>query len=120
MFGIFHDTFSELLNRKTLVFYIVVTALTILIVLGSGAIGVGGDAQIDIEINKQDVNDAFGNPVMRGFGSYVYFLIFLTVMAIAGLIPNMLVKGRADYYLSKPYSRTSFFLNKLVFSGKFN
>ena len=39
-------------------------------------------------------------------------MIFLAIFASAGLMPNMLIKGRAEYFLSKPLSRSSLYLNK--------
>jgi ABC-type transport system involved in multi-copper enzyme maturation permease subunit len=43
----------------------------------------------------------------------MYILVFLSVMATAGLIPDMLARGRADFYLSKPLSRARLLLTKV-------
>ena len=111
MRGITRDCLVEMLDRKLIYVFGIVTLITILVVLYSGSVelqmGMGGDMELS------ELNESMGNPIMRGFGGYLSFLVFLAVLGTAGLVPSMLIRGRADYFLSKPLSRTSFLLNKL-------
>jgi ABC-type transport system involved in multi-copper enzyme maturation permease subunit len=111
MRGITRDCLVEMLDRKLVYVFGIVTLLTNLVVLYSGSVeinmGTGGDMGVG------EINDAMGNPIMRGFSGYLSFLVFLAVLGTAGLVPSMLIRGRADYFLSKPISRSSFLLNKL-------
>ncbi len=112
MRGITRDCLLEMLDRKLVYVFGIVTLVTILVVFYSGSVeismGMGGDMEVG------ELNEAMGNPIMRGFGSYLSFLVFLAVLGTAGLVPGMLIRGRADYFLSKPLSRSSFLLNKLL------
>ena len=112
MRGITRDSFAEMIDRKIIFIFGSITLLVIIGVLFTSNIsinGFGGD-----EMKLDDLNQALGNPMMVFFSWFMSFLVFLTVMATAGILPNMLVKGRADYYLSKPISRSSLLLNKLL------
>jgi len=114
MRGITRDSVVEMFDRKLIYVFAVVTVLTVLIVLMSGSL----DGQIRMQtgggMDVDDINEVLGDPVVRIFEFFVSFLVFLAVMGTAGVIPTMLEKGRADYYLSKPISRTVLFLNKFV------
>lgn len=111
MRGITRDCLLEMLDRKLIYVFGAVTLVTILVVFYSGSVdvnvGMGGDMEVG------ELNEAMGNPIMRGFASYLSFLVFLAVLGTAGLVPGMLIRGRADYFLSKPISRSSLLLNKL-------
>ncbi|MFQ5500644.1 MAG: ABC transporter permease [Candidatus Zixiibacteriota bacterium] len=102
----------ELKARKVLYLFGAVTAVSVLAVLVSG--GIDLQVQVGADVDIKQANQALGNPVMRGFNSLAGFLVFLAVMATAGLVPGMLSKGRADYYLSKPISRSSLLATKLA------
>ena len=74
---------------------------------------------VDVELYGQGVdvgemNEIMGDPILSGLNMFMYVSVFLVVMATAGLIPSMLIKGRAEYYLSKPISRVSLLLNKIA------
>ncbi len=112
MRGIARDTGVEMLDRKTIYIFLVVTVITMLIIMGSGSIEFNLGVQTGGEVDVDQVNEMFGNPLMRMYSSFLTFLVLLGVMATAGLIPGMLVKGRADYYLSKPISRSSLLFYK--------
>ncbi|MCK4574011.1 MAG: hypothetical protein KAU36_06555 [candidate division Zixibacteria bacterium] len=112
MRGIAHDTIVEMFDRKTIYIFLVVTAITILIILASGSMEFSFNAEIRGDMDLGDMNEMFGNPIMRMYSSFLTFLVLLAVMATAGLLPGMLVKGRADYFLSKPISRASLLFYK--------
>lgn len=115
MRGILLDTFKEMLDRKVLYIYLIVTIITIGLILVGGSIdvsepsGMGGG---NVDLNE--VNNMLGNPVLRGYAGYVSFLIFMTVLATAGIFPSMLMRGRSDYFISKPLSRPALYLYKLL------
>lgn len=115
MRGITRDTFVELVDRKFLWLFGILTVLTCLIIAFTGRADIhievqstgplGGEAQMENMVSR----------IMIGvISSFASFLVFISVMATAGLIPRMLEKGRADFYLSKPITRTGLLFNKLL------
>jgi ABC-type transport system involved in multi-copper enzyme maturation permease subunit len=88
-----------------------ITVLGLLAVFGSNAVEMRIYGQ---GIDLAEANEAMGNPMLMGFNVFMYILVFMVVMATAGLIPGMLIKGRAEFYLSKPISRTKLLLNKVL------
>ncbi len=111
MRGVIRDSLVELIDRKMLWLFGILTLIGVLIILGANSVDVEFYGQgVDID----EVNQAMGNPALMGFNFFVYVMTFLVVMATAGLIPNMLVKGRAEYFLSKPVSRTRLLLSKVL------
>lgn len=117
MRGLTRDSVAEMFDRKTFYLYIVVTILAVafFVVLGSLNIhidsGPGPGSPDRIAEQAQRTVDEMLN---GAFSFYVTFLIFLTVLAMAALFPRMLERGRADFYLSRPLSRTSLYFNKFV------
>ena len=111
MRGLTRDSVVELVDRKMLWVFGALTVIGLMMVFSLSA--------IDIEMYGQgvdvgEINEALGNPVLKAFNMFMYVMVFLVVLATAGLIPSMLVKGRAEYYLSKPVSRSSLFFNKVA------
>ena len=115
MRGITRDTVVELFDRKVIYIYAVVTvvALLILMLMRLAETKLGGEFNIATEDMGQ-LSALLGEPLVHMLAGFMSFLVFLTVMATAGLAPNMFLKGRADYYLSKPISRSAVFVNKLL------
>ncbi|MEW6412359.1 MAG: hypothetical protein AB1483_07785 [Candidatus Zixiibacteriota bacterium] len=112
MRGLTRSCISEMVDRKIFWVFIVVTMIAIAVILVSGQAQFGGGRGDSMEMNLGEVNEALGNPVTRGFAIFIDILVVLAVLATAGLIPSMLIRGRADFYLSKPISRTSLLVNK--------
>ncbi len=110
MRGLIRDCVLELLDRKALWIYGAVTLIAILF----SVISRSGSLTIDINgTASSGMPDMLSTLIVRGFETYLSFLVFLTVMATAGLVPNMLVRGRADYFLSKPLSRVALLGGKI-------
>jgi len=112
MRGMIADTFAEMLDRKLLWVFAVVTGLALLSIVGLRAL-----ENLEIqgqEIDLRDVDGLLAEAMLRGYDSFMYFLVFLGVLATAGLIPNMLIRGRSDYYLSKPLSRAQLLVGKTL------
>lgn len=113
MMAMIRDTWGEFRGRKMIYLFGFLTALAVLAVIGSLAI----DFQITIQ-GDHEMDEAFREmargPILQAFGSFLTLLVFVAVMSTAGLFPRMLRRGTADYYLSRPVSRTSLYLNKLM------
>jgi ABC-type transport system involved in multi-copper enzyme maturation permease subunit len=111
MRGVFADTTAELLHRKLLYVIGGITLLTMLGILGLSSF----EFRIETSsIGVSDINRALDNPLLSVLNTYMYVLVFIAVMATAGIVPGMLVSGRAEYYLSKPISRRSLLLSKIA------
>lgn len=111
MRGIVRDSLSEMLDRKIFWVFGVVTVLSILLAALSRNIDVNiqtSDPAFDMA--KQQVHII----AIRSLSAYLAFLVFLAVMASASIMPTMLERGRADFYLSKPISRPSLLISKLL------
>ncbi|MBI4720602.1 MAG: ABC transporter permease subunit [Chitinivibrionia bacterium] len=111
MRGILIDTLVELLDRRVVWVYAVVTVIAIFVIVATSSANLQIQGE---EIDLSNMNDQLGNPLMMGVNAFAYVLVFLSVMASAGSIPGMLVKGRAEYYLSQPLPRTSLIMRKLL------
>jgi ABC-type transport system involved in multi-copper enzyme maturation permease subunit len=111
MRGIIGDCFVEMVDRKIIHVFAVVTVLAVLAVLLSSQMDM--EFHVSGDLDMQPMTDLMRNPVIIAISTFMQFLLFLIVMASAGVVPNMLVRGRADFYLSKPLSRISLLLNKL-------
>ena len=122
MKGISRDSLVEFVDRKVAWVFAAVVVVSLLVVVLTGSIET--NLQIDSSggLEMDELNEALGNPALKGFSAFMSVMIFLAVMASAGLVPRMFEKGRAEFYLSKPISRPSLLLNKLfgiwtVYSG---
>ncbi len=111
MRGLVRDIFDEMVHGRILYVFGAITFIAVLTAIGTSLI----EFRLDIAtVGMSDLNRALGNPILSACDTYMSVLVFLVVMATAGLVPNMFVKGRADFYLSKPVSRT-----RLLFARSF-
>lgn len=112
MRGLLRDTFAELVDRKIIWVFGLLTLFAVLVV------GFTSTMEINFQMQSSggldELNEAFNNPMLRVFSTFMSFLILLTVFATAGLIPNMFVKGRAEFYLSKPIGRARLFVTRVL------
>lgn len=111
MKGFIYDSWVELVARKLIWVYVVVTVIAMLLIVASH------EMSIKVEIDSKPMDPVAGmahSAAVSALDGYLSFLVFLTIMGTAGLIPAMLVRGRAEYYLSKPISRASLYLYKLT------
>jgi ABC-type transport system involved in multi-copper enzyme maturation permease subunit len=60
----------------------------------------------------EDLTSMAGDLLINAFDFFVTVLIFLVVMATAGLVPTLLERGRAEFYIARPYGRRSLLLGK--------
>lgn len=114
MRGLNRDTVVEMFDRKIIWLFAGVTAFSLLIVFLSR----GAEFNVHIQTNgEEDLNPAIGlltNAVLRAISAYLSFLVFLAVMSSAGHIPHMTERGRVDFYLGRPISRTRLLLGRLL------
>jgi ABC-type transport system involved in multi-copper enzyme maturation permease subunit len=108
MRGILRDTFLEIKDRKALIIYGVFTVLGILGVM------VSRSSSISISTNGEEIAPEIAGLVWTGVNTFVWFLYAMSIFSVIGLIPRMLERGRAEFYLSKPISRDMLFANKLI------
>ena len=113
MNGLFRDTFVELFDRKVIWVYLVFTllALIFLVVTGNVKFEMGQMGQSD-SVELKDLGFDLSTWLLKFASSFYFFMTFLTVLLTAGIIPNMFLKGRADFYISKPISRSSLIMKK--------
>ncbi len=110
MRGILHDTANELLTRKLYWVFVIITGLAILAIMGVDNIDLKFQGMGDP--NLGELNEAFGNPMLIGFYSFLGFLGIIAFLASANVFPGMLERGRAEFYFSKPVTRTFLYLSK--------
>lgn len=110
MRGILADTIAEMVDRKVLWIYGAAAVVGMLVILVARQMQVQFHAE---GMDLQDMGAALTSPRLFLYHKFAYYLVFLTVMISAGLVPKMMVRGRADFYLSKPLSRKTLLLNKL-------
>lgn len=111
MRGIIRDTMAEMFSRKLVWVYGGITLLAVLLILLSLTLDIHMQAY---GADGSDVFDEFiRKPLIASLGFFLGFLVFVTVMATAGIIPAMFRKGTADFYLSKPVSRASLYIGRL-------
>ena len=114
MRGITRDTIVELVDRKMLWLFGIVTALTCLIAFGLGQ----ADFRLDMQTNGQfpeelQMENIVERATVTAVEYYAGLLLLLAVIATSGLIPRMLGRHAAEFYLSKPISRPALVFNKL-------
>ncbi len=112
MRGITRDTVVELVDRKVLWLFAGLTVVALVMVYFTSDISINMNGY-NGDLGQAVPSDLVAAAVVRGFDAFMSFLVFLAVMASAGLIPRMLERGRVDFYLAKPLSRSGLLLNKL-------
>lgn len=102
MKGILLDTYRDLMDRKLIYVYVLINLLT------AFAYYITTDVDIpDQLISPQEV-------IAGSLSGFLSLLVFITVLGTAGLVPDMLSKGKSEFFLSKPMSRTSILTGKLL------
>ncbi len=113
MRGITRDTIVELVDRKMLWMFGILTALACLIVFGASKADMTFSMHGPSGLENDLAQPLISSIAIRAAYNLLTFLVFLAVVATAGIIPKFLEKGRADFYLSKPISRQNILLGKL-------
>lgn len=111
MYGMTRDCIREAAHRKLFFIYgiILLISVGIIVLAGSIEFQLGGEESFGTD----DISDMLGYPVVSGLNFFLWMLVFLSVMATAGLVPNMLSRGRAEFFLSKPVSRSQLLISKV-------
>jgi ABC-type transport system involved in multi-copper enzyme maturation permease subunit len=110
MRGLLQDTFAELRSQKMVWVFAFVLFGALLAVMASGNIQIGSGKDLDPNMPFQLMLSAV---VLKLLSGTLQFLVFLMAMSTAGIIPSMFEKGRADFYLSKPMTRSGLLWNKV-------
>ena len=113
MNGLFKDTISELFDKKTVYFFFGITLISMIATIYSSniSLSINGSGQ---GAGLEDIGFNPTTSFLHASKSLMSFLIFLSIIISAGLIPNMFIKGRADYFLAQPLSRKSLLLKKFI------
>lgn len=106
------EAYSEFFDRKIIYLFAVVTLMALFVILLADKVQMS--FQLDSEVESLQFPSFKKEVLTRIIVYFMSAMVFLTVMATAGVMPNTLVRGRSEYYLSRPYSRFSFFLYKLL------
>ena len=114
MRGITRDCIVEMTARKVKWLYAVITVIMVGSIIIVSQVRVYQDPGSLQELGARTFDQFRGEALVRVFDWFMYFLVILTGLVTAGKFPNMLIPGRAEFYLSKPLSRTSLYLNRLL------
>jgi ABC-type transport system involved in multi-copper enzyme maturation permease subunit len=113
MNGLLRDTLGEMISRKMFVLFIILTIVLLLGVWATWEIrvempGAGSEGELD-------PTTGLVTPLMaEAFSKIMSVFIFFAVFAASGLIPRALERGRAEFLLSKPLSRSRIYSGKLL------
>lgn len=107
MRGQCYDVWREFLARRLLWLFAVVIGLSLLLVWGSSGTLIERQQELEGISDIRSLDLSVGFALLRGLNFYAGLLVFLSVMAAAGSIPRMLQRGRAEFYLARPVSRTT-------------
>ncbi|KAA3634950.1 MAG: hypothetical protein DWP97_05890 [Calditrichaeota bacterium] len=115
MNGLLRDTIVELFDRKVIWVYLVITLIALIFLVFSANVkfNMGEIGQSD-SVELKDLGFDLASWLLQFISSFYFFLTFITVLLTAGIIPNMFIKGRADFYLSKPISRGALIIKKFI------
>ena len=112
MNGVLADTLSELKDRKVVYLFAFVTVLALLVIFAGNKVGDEFSVSMG-DLEGQGVAEGFiTSAAATGFSYFMTILVFLAAMATAGLIPAMLEKGRSEFYLARPISRTRLLISR--------
>ena len=114
MIALLRDTLAELVGRKIFVLFIVLTVIMLFIVWGTWEVRQDLSRQSGDLLAGEELSGQLAPWVASVFSVVMSIFIFFAVFASAGLIPRALEKGRAEFLLSKPLSRTQLLIGKLA------
>ncbi len=113
MRGLLRDTFKRALAGRALHILAVITVLACLGAATSTRLEFNFEMQtsgLEIQDLGDGLESVFGF-LLKGLAT---FFVFTSVMASAGTFPSILARGTAEFYLSQPLSRHSFYMRKLA------
>ncbi len=113
MRGFVRDTFNEALDRKFVLIFGVVALLALLLVFMSR----GMNFQMRISTSGMESPTGIPTPTELygfAFSGYMSGLVLIGLLCAGGIIPHMFSRGIAEFYLSKPMSRSNILWNRFV------
>jgi ABC-type transport system involved in multi-copper enzyme maturation permease subunit len=112
--GVTRDCIVELFDRKVIWLYALITLVMVATIIIVGHTRVYEDPDSLRGMGSLTFKEFRAEVLVVIFEWFVYVFVVLTVLITAGKVPVMLVPGRVEFFLSKPLSRTSLYLNKLL------
>jgi len=114
MNGLWRDTLAEMVSRKMFVLFIIVTIVLFMGVWGTWEIRHDMPGQMGDQGLGEGTVNVVTSMVVEALSKVMSVFVFLAVLATVGLIPRSLERGRAEFLLSKPLSRSQIYTGKLV------
>jgi ABC-type transport system involved in multi-copper enzyme maturation permease subunit len=115
MNGLLRDALAEMISRKMFVLFVILTIVLLLGVWATWEVRIDMPGATGDEELGPDSTGLLVKPVMaEAFSKIMSVFIFFAVFAASGLIPRALERGRAEFLLSKPLSRTRIYAAKLL------
>ncbi len=108
MKGIFTETLIEFFDRRQHWLFLLVTAIA------SGIIYFAVREKLELVQNEISSQASLVQSASSGLGNFITAIVLLSIISIVFIIPRMSRKGRIEFYLSKPITRTSLFYSKVL------
>jgi len=108
MKGIFTETIIEFIDRKQHWLFLLVTAIA------SAIIYFAVSDKLELVKNEISSQASLLQAASSSLNNFVTVIVMLSVVSIMFLIPRISRKGRVEFYLSKPITRTKFFYGKVI------
>lgn len=115
MRGLLRDTVQEFVDKKLAYWFGAFTlffAIFPILILKTADLGMGSTDMIDPATGQ--FASAMTTALAWGAKWFLRFCVVIATFSAASALPRMLEKGRAEYYLSMPLSRSRLFLSKFV------
>lgn len=108
MKGLTRDTYREMKSHHGFIIFGFVT------VIACGLAMLSRYSHIRMQTGPEAIEELQFDPFLSFMDGFIDVLVFLAVMVSSGVVPRLLEKGRADFYLSKPITRQSLVLSKIT------
>lgn len=108
MKGIFTETLIEFFDRRQHWLFLLVTAVA------SGIIYFATSEKIELVKNEISSQASLVQSASSGLSNFITAIVILSIISIVFLIPRMSRKGRVEFFLSKPITRSSLFYCKVI------
>ncbi len=118
IWAITYDTIKESIRKFTVLTYIILSTLFLLFFLIFVNLDIVEGTITAVKIFGMEDNasvrlDEFLLMFETGFAMTLFYItLFFSIFTVSNILPNMLDKGRADLYLSKPVNRLQLLIGK--------
>ncbi len=108
MKGIFRETLIEFFGRRQHWLLLLVTVMAV------AAIYYAVNDKIELVQNEISSQNSLILSASSSLSNLMTVLVMLSVVSTIFLIPRLLLKGRVEFYLSKPITRSTLFYGKVI------